>query len=439
MKPTSWWMARAQGAPLGLLLGALTFLLPASLLAEPVSLKQAVELALNHATSSAISADDEQRAFANYRELRNSYIPQVTAGAGLGYSYGFPLSLEGAAPSLFNINAQSALFHPELSEFIKAAQADSASASLRSKDQRNQTIEDTVLSYAELAKWEQRLAHLHGAVDDADKMQAAVAARVKEGIDSPVDQTKARLSVARLRLRVSEAEGAADVLRERLGKLTGLPASSIQTDPDSLPQIADASVDDQEKSAAANPAVQAAFKHAEAQSFRALGEHRSLLPSIDFAAQYALLSTYNNYDTFYKTFQRNNATIGVSIRLPLFNSSLRARAQADDADADKARHQAIAARDKMSEETLRLQKSTAQMRAARDVAELEYELAQKNVDAVRTRMDAGTANLHDLDEATAQANERFISLQDVTFEFERSQVSLLRATGGLADWALGHK
>ncbi len=435
MKPNSWWMARAQRALLALPL----LLLPASLLAEPVTLKQALELALKHASSSAISADDEQRAFANYRELRNSYIPQVTAGAGLGYSYGFPLSLEGAAPSLFNINAQSALYHPELREFIKAAQADSASAALRSKDQRNQTIEDTVLSYAELAKWEQRLARLRGAVDDADKMQAAVAARVKEGIDSPVDQTKARLSVARLRLRIAEADGAAEVLRQRLSKLTGLTAATIQTDPDSLPQIPDAPAEDQEKSAAANPAVQAAFKHAEAESLRALGEHRSLLPSIDFAAQYALLPTYNNYNTYYNNFQQNNATIGISIRLPLLNFSQRSRAQADDADADKARRQAVVTRDKVSEETLRLQKTVEQMRAARDVAQLEYELAQKNVDAVRTRMDGGTANLHDLDEATSQTNERFISLQDVTFELERSQVSLLRAAGGLADWALGHK
>ena len=132
-------------------------LLPGSLLAEPVTLRHAVELALKHATASSIAAADEQRAFANYRELRNNFIPQVTAGAGLGWSYGFPLSLEGAAPSLFNITAQSALYHFELKDFLRAARAETAGASLRSKDQRHQVIQDTVLSYAELQKWEQRL------------------------------------------------------------------------------------------------------------------------------------------------------------------------------------------------------------------------------------------------------------------------------------------
>ncbi len=62
---------------------------------------------------------------------------------------------------------------------------------------------------------------------------------------------------------------------------------------------------------------------------------------------------------------------------------------------------------------------------------------QKNVEAVQTRMDAGTATLHDLDDARSQASERSITLEDVIFELERSQVGLLRATGDLEKWAMG--
>jgi outer membrane protein TolC len=71
------------------------------------------------------------------------------------------------------------------------------------------------------------------------------------------------------------------------------------------------------------------------------------------------------------------------------------------------------------------------------VAELEYEIAEKNVVATLTRMESGTANLHDLETARTQANERFITLQDVTFELQKTQVELMRATGGLESWALG--
>jgi outer membrane protein TolC len=431
-------------------------LVPSSLLAEPVSLKRVVELALMHATGAAIAAADEQRAAAGYRELRNNYVPQVSTGAGLGYSYGFPLALEGSAPSLFNITTQSAMLNPALRDFVRAAKVDTTVASLKTKDERNQIIQDAALSYAELAKWEQRMARLRETEAAANKMQSAVAERVKEGVDSEIDGTRARLSAARIRLRIAEAQGSADVLREHLSILTGLPAANLQTDPESIPPApAAAPNEDLAKDAAAsNPSVQAAVEHARAQYLRADGEHKSLWPSIDFAAQYALLSKFNNFQNYYipskpcttslgeflcvtNSFQQNNATVGVSIRFPLFNASQRSRAQAADADALKATKQAEAARAQVSEETLRLQRSVAQMQAAHDVAELEYEIAEKNLTAVQTRMDAGTATLHDLDDARSQSSERFITLQDVTFELERSQLGVLRSTGDLERWALG--
>jgi outer membrane protein TolC len=433
-------------------------LLSSSLLAEPVSFKRVVELALTHATSAAISAADEQRANASYRELHDNYIPQVNTGAGLGYSYGFPLALEGSAPSLFNISTQSALLNPSLRDFVRAAKVDSNVASLKTKDQRNQIIQDAALSYAELVKWEQRLARLRDVEAATNKMQTAVADRVKEGVDSEIDGTRARLSAARVRLRIAEAQGAADVLREHLSKLTGIPAANLQTDPDSVPAaplVPPAPAPEVAKeTAASNPQVEAAVEHARAQYLRAQGEHKALWPSIDFAAQYALLSRFNNFQNYYipstpctlttvqvlcvtNNFQQNNATVGVSIRFPLFNASQRSRAQAADADAVKATKQAEAARNQVSEETLRLQRSVAQMQAARDVAQLELEIADKSLTAVQTRVDSGTATLRDLDDARSQASERFIALQDMTFELERSQLGLLRSTGDLEKWALG--
>jgi outer membrane protein TolC len=425
--------------------------------AEPVPLKRIVELALVHATGSAIAAADEQRADASYRELRNNYIPQLSAGAGIGYSYGFPLGLEGSAPSLFNLNTQSVVFNPGLSGFLKAARLESTVASLKSKDQRGQIIQDAVLSYADLARWEQRLSRLQETEAEAGKMQTAVAERVKQGVDSELDGTRARLSVARIHERVVEAQGSADVLREHLSKLTGLAAAGIQTESDDLPDFPALPPDDSASTRVAdrNPSVLAAVEHARAQYLRAQGEHRAFWPSFDFAAQYALLSTFNNFQNYYipeKTcsnstigqflcptgsFHQNNATIGVAIRFPFFSAAQRARAQAADADAIKASKQAEAAKNQVSEETLRWQRSVAQMQAARDVAELEYEIAQKTLTSVHTRMDAGTANLHDLDDARSQASERFMALQDVTFQLQRAQLGLLRSTGDLEKWALG--
>ena len=404
--------------------------------AEPLPLKRAVALALTHSTVTGMALADTWHASSAYRESRNNYVPQLVLGSGLGKSWGFPLTLEGSAPSIFNVSAQSALFNPALREFVRAAKSEWQAATIQNKDQRAQVIQDTVLSYAELNKWEQRVQWLRDQEAAALRLEEAMVERVKEGVESQLEQTKARLLVARVRLRMAEAQGSADVLRQHLAKLTGLNATDIETTQDSFPTIPPLAQDDNpvERAAKSNPAVQAAEERARAQYLRAKGEHRTLLPSVDFAAQYARLARYNNYDLFFKTFEPDNATVGVAIRFPILSSVQRAHAEAADAEALKAKRQAEAAKNQVSEETLKLQRGVRQMEAAQDVASLEYEIAQSNLDALQARADNGTATLKDLGEARAQANEHYITLQDTTFELQRARVGLMRATGDLEKW-----
>ncbi len=410
-------------------------LIPATLIAEPIPLKRAVELALSHSTTTAIAAADEQHAFAAYRELRNNYIPQGTVGSGLGKSWGFPLSLEGAAPSLVNFTATSALYNPALREAMRAARVDSQAVTAQTKDQRNQVIQDTVLSYASLSRWEQRIGRLQDEQAAAMKLEEAMAERVKEGIESPLERTKARLTAARLHLRLTEAQGSADVLREHLAKLTGLPAPSIETMADSLPAFPALPQDEDLRAKVdSNPAVEAAVQHARAQYLRAKAEHRAMLPSFDFATQYARLTRYNNYDVFFASYEPNNASIGVVIRFPFLNFAQREHAKAADAEALKAKKQSEAAKNQVSEETLKLQRTVRQMEAAQEVAELEYEVAESNLDALQTRVDAGTASLRDLGDVRTQANGRFLALQDTKFELQQARVGLMRSTGQLEGW-----
>lgn len=422
----------------GRLVAVLSLCLVLHATAEPIPLKWAVELALIHSTTTAIASADEQRADAAYRELRAYYIPQATVGSGLGKSWGFPLSLEGAAPSLVNLNMSSAIYNPALQESIRAARVDSQATAAQSKDQRDQVIQDTVLSYASLNRWEQRIGRLQGEEAAAMKLEEAIVERVKEGIDSPLDRTKAQLGVARLHLRLTEARGSADVLREHLAKLTGLPASSIEVVADSIPPFPALSpAEDAAAKVDGNPLVESAMQHARAQYLRAKAEHKALLPTIDFATQYARLTKYNNYDVFFASFEPNNASLGVVIRFPFLNFAQREHAKAADAEALKAKKQAEAAKNQASEETLKLQRTVRQMQAAQEVAQLEYEVAQANLDALQTRLDAGTATVKDLGDARAQVSEHYLSLQDTTFELERARIGLLRSTGELEAWING--
>jgi len=408
------------------------------LLGEPVPLKRVVELALAHGTAMAAATADERRALASYNEAHNQYLPQMAVGSGLGASWGFPLSLEGSAPSLFNLNSQAALLNPALREFTRAAKTDWQAAGSQTQDQRAQTIQDTVLAYLELNQWESMLGHLQQEQAEATTMEEIVNQRLQAGVEGPQALDQARLSVARVRYRTAQAQGSIDVLRNRLAQLTGLPAASIETTTDSIPTLPEVKQEDDlaGKAAQSSPAVRSAEERATAQDFRARGEHRALLPTFDFAAQYAVLATFNHYDQYFQpnSFRRNNATVGVVIRFPFLNFSQRARAQAADAEAVKAHKDAESAKERVSDETLRLQRSVQQLAAAQEVSRLEYQLAEGGAAAAQVKLDAGTANLHDLDDARNQANEHYYSLQNASFELERSRIALLRATGDLEGW-----
>jgi outer membrane protein TolC len=406
--------------------------------AEPLPLERAIRLALAHSTSSAIANADVQRTFASYRELRNNYLPQLGAGSGLGWSYGFPLSIEGSAPALVNVVAQSTVFNPAQRQFLNAAKMEWSASEFQDKDQRNAVIQDVALTYAELAKWEARLLRLQQDETQAQQMEHAVAERLQEGVDSAVDLNKAKLTAARVRLHRAEARGSADVLRRHLSTLTGLPVSSIELAPETIPALPPVASEEDlsEKAIASSPAIKFAERHSLAEAMRASGEHRALYPSIDFSAQYARLSTFNNYSQFYNHFQANNATIGFAFRIPLFNASQRARAEAAEAEALKAKKQAEATRNQVAEETLKLQRAAEQLEAAREVAQLEYQLAQSGLEAAQTRIDAKTGTLHELADAREQAAERYLLFQDADFEYQRVRMNLLRATGDLEEWAL---
>jgi outer membrane protein TolC len=304
-------------------------------------------------------------------------------------------------------------------------------------------IQDTVLSYIELSRWETLLVHLREDNIAALKAEQIVAHRIQEGVDNALAAKQAQLTTARVHLRIVQAESSIDLLREKLSHLTGLPANSISSDAGTIPALPEIKQEDvnQEddliaKTLDANPAVQAANTHFLAQVEKAKGEHRSLWPSIDFASQYALLASFNNYENYFVpgSFQQHNATIGIAMRFPFLNESQRAHARAADAEAVHAKKDAENARNQVSDEVLRLRRSVEQLDAAQQVAELEYQIADSGLQSAQIRMDSGTATIHDAEDARVLVTERFNSLQDADFELERARIGLLRVTGDLSAW-----
>ena len=409
------------------------------LTAAPVPFRTVMEMAVKHSGAMAIAGADQRKAYETYAEARSMYTPQVTLGSGLGYSYGVPLSIEGSAPSIFNVTSQQFLFNLAQKDFIRASHNDWESAKFDIADKRDQVILDAASAYIELDSLTERLKALGDEQKFAERAEFISKSRVQEGVDSPLDLKKVQLAGARVRLRMAEAMGAVDLLRERLAGLTGLPAATIETDHDSIPKPPEISQEQNltQDALSNSPVVRFAEEKAKSAEFRARGEQRQWYPSIDLASQYALLSRFNNYDEFYRKFSRNNYSLGLAIRFPFLNIPQRHRAEQAQADLIKARKEADGVKAQISENTIKLQRSLRQLAAANDVAKLEYEVAQAGVDTIQVRVQNGEANSRDAEQARIDAGDRLVSYLESTVELTKAQLQLMRSTGTIQQWALG--
>ena len=402
--------------------------------AEPVPFKRAIEMAIRNSTAIMAAKADEQRVYASLLEAKDQYIPQVYFGSGLAYSFGFPLG----EPSIFKVSSTSLLLNFAQREFVKAARSDWKAAGLNKEDKKDQVILETALDYSQLDETQSSLSILKQQEQASLKFEQITAQRIQAGVDSAIEATRAKLSTARVRLKIAELNATADTLRTRLSQLTGIPAKEFDTVTESIPRLPEISQDADLTTRALNfsPAVKSAQSIADAKLFQARGEHRQLYPAVDLVGQYARFTKYNNYDLYYKTFRRNNGAIGVEIRVPFLNKGQKDHSEAAYADALRAHKDVDAAKEQVSTETIKLQRSVAQLSAARDVARLEYQLSQNNMEAVQAKLDAGQATLRDQEQAQLDANDKYSALLDTTYELEKAQMQLLKQTGQLEQWAL---
>jgi outer membrane protein TolC len=432
------WLARVVTLA-GLLLSITGLCLAADAPTTPIRFPDAVAMALQHSGVMGIAAINQWRAKEAYQEVKANYIPQLTVGSALGYSLGFPLTLEGSAPSVVNFNSIQSLFNVPLQKYLKAAKIDWQATSLDVRDKRDAVILDTALTYAQLNQLSAKLSTLSQAQAAANKAEYVSQQRFEQGVDSKLDVTRSQLVSARIRLRIAESQGQADVLRQHLANLLGVPPESIETDPSSMPSLPEISQTEDLSSRALENSVE--LKQAEqktaAARLRAEGEHKAtMMPVADFASQYSYLARFNNYDQYFIRYTPNNLAVGLNVRFPFFNSVQKAKAQEAKADAMMAAKQEDLTKDKIRENTLQLQRSLRQLAAARDVAKLEWEVSQGDLSGIQEKVQIGQANVRDQQNAELDSDDKHAAYLDAEFELSRAELQLMRLTGELENWAI---
>src|ERR1700730_16087333 len=76
-----------------------------------LTLRQAVEIALKENPDLVLARLEEQKAQDAVRVAKDPFVPKLYAGSGLAKVWGYPSSIEGAAPSIIQTRTDMALFN----------------------------------------------------------------------------------------------------------------------------------------------------------------------------------------------------------------------------------------------------------------------------------------------------------------------------------------
>jgi outer membrane protein TolC len=424
-----------------LLCGMIPAFLAASGAHAQVSFYMVVDSALRNNPQVRMSTADVERAQAGEKESVGVFKPNFMVGSGLGYTYGFPVG----QPAIYSVSAQSLAFSFSQPDYIRAARNALRSAQLRLKDVRQQTILDAALDYIELSKVTQEMNALDEERGYVQKLIEIEDARVDAGRDSKMELTRARLLEAQVGLRRLQLVDQSDLLRARLGHLTGLAPADLtpqtETIPVPAPVPSTGSLDGMILKN--NSGVQAAYAAAKSKLYTARGDTQQInRPVFGFGLEYNRYAKFNNYNEYYLRFQHNNFNVGIQIQLPLFDATRKARAQGSSADAAHAAAEADLLRNQTSESVLQLQKSLSELAAQEQVAGLQNELAQDQLEAVTTELRTGSGNpsapaLTPRDQQQAHINERsrYVDMLEAQFQLTQAQLNLMRSLGTIEDWA----
>lgn len=401
-----------------------------------LTLKEAVRLALARGPEVHLARSEAARAAEALRETRSANLPQITTGTGLAYNNGFPLSIEGAAPSIVQLGVSQSIFSKKNKSLILEAESGSLASEAGTDGVRNALVARTVVLYSELHRARLAIPILEKQMETAAKHLQIVEALVEAGRARPLDRTQAKVAAANFDQQLLMARERVRLAETGLRELTGIPAGGqIRTEtPEIRTELLTFSAEAlYQKALELNPQIREAQATLRAKEFHVRAEQADRYPQFNLIGEYAVFSRANNYQDYFNRFTRNNYLLGLSIQVPLFNGFR------TDARVAQSRHDAEAARLRLqqlqSDLKLNLDRGMSDLRVARGAAELaslEVTACEEQMQIDESLMEAGRLEPRELE----NARSRLLEKQTVAIEAERilfeRQVVLLQASGSLA-------
>jgi outer membrane protein TolC len=363
-----------------------------------------------------------------------TFYPHFSVGSGAALTYGFPLSIEGSAPSIFEVNFSQALY-----DYRQRKQADSASlqeegAQTDVKANQQKAALQAGRFYLELRNQSQRYQYHRTQLESLERTQGIIRTRVEIGVAEPRELTKAELEVARAVLTLTSNEKAIQLLEEQLKQAIGVsPEISLALENEDVP-VSPAGYSENafiETALESDPTLMQLRLQERSYKVAEEGLQGSFRPTVHLVGKYGLFSKFNNFDLYFNRFQRNNALFGVSIQLPLMAPELGPERRRLQAAQEEIRVKTKMRRDELRLEARRELADLVILEARESVKNLETRLARENLQAAQARYDQGKISLAELEEARREENSRWIEYLDVKLDKEMTRLNLYKRSGYL--------
>lgn len=398
-----------------------------------LTLKRAVELAMQNSQDIRVAKLQARLSNNSAMITRAQFLPNVYAGSGAGYTYGIPETPGGRAPALFSLSYTEQVFNEPLRGQAKELREQARSQSILLEDTRNSVIARTAASYLELVMVRHSLELLRKEQESAQSIADVTQEREKENLELPVEVTRAQLTKAKVAQRILQLESRQDELEVFLRSQTGLAADTpLEVNPEDLPGEAEQEGANLVAMAMqSNTSLLASQADVRAKEYRLIGEKRGYYPTLEFVSVYSVLARFNNYDQFFRTFQRNNFNAGVQVQVPLFSAQTRANIALAQVNLDVAKANLEGKKTEVSAAVRQKTRHLREREAAKEVTRLELQLAQQNVAVLQSQFGEGKVNLREVEKARLEENEKWMAYLDANFQRQQAQLDLLQTAGQL--------
>ena len=399
-----------------------------------LTMRQAVELALKQSPEVVIARLDEQRAREQVRIAKDPFTPKVYGGSGLAYTNGYPNSIEGSAPSIFEARTSMSLFNRPQSFQLASTKESLRGASLDAQAKSEDVAYRTASLFLDAKQAARARESIAGEIAALQRVSDSVQTRVSEGREIPLEAKRAGLNLARARQRADAAAADQEYAEGSLALVLGYPVGDlVRAAEDDTGQL---SMPDSEQNA-----VQSALENSrevkrlqaqlQARMLDLRGYQSARMPVIDLIAQYSLLAKHN-YQQFFAKFQRNNGQLGVAISIPLLvGSAAGGYISQAEIDIAKMRAQVNESQKRIAVDTAKSYQDVKRAETGRDVAKLDLDVAREQVTVLLAQLDEGRVSRSQVDQARMTEQEKWVAFYDAQNTVEKAKLNLLRQTGSI--------